>query len=125
MTSKRVLTNEGIRSEAPPSAAPKTAPAPSTAVPAVAPVVDPAKKFAEELEKTRVKMRDLQSQEAVLQLQVNDLNSQFFAPVTDQAAKAAAQTQITAVQTRLAGVRDELAATRIMLQQMEARGPAK
>jgi hypothetical protein len=112
------------------SAAPKSPNTPTTTTPAAKPTpavppVDPAKKFAEDVEKVRVRIRDLQGQESALQLEINALNNQFFAPVTDQATQNAAQSKITDAQTRLAGVRQELTTTRATLQQMEARGPGK
>ena len=152
---RRVYTNDDARGltvpEAPkPAAAPaasaaSAAAAPATTAPAAgaAPVgpaaaapgarpaapqakpVDPAQKFREEVEKMRAKIRELQDQETALQLQVNRLTNEFFAPVTDEATRSQAQTQLGDAQNRLTALRGELERTRRTLAAMEAQGPAR
>ena len=104
-------------------AGPAKAPAASAAATA-APVLDPAKKFADDVAKVRLRIRELQDQESALLLQINDFNLEFFAPVSDAGTKEAAQVKIRDAQQKLATARQELVTARTQLQQMEAQGPA-
>lgn len=112
---------------APAVATPPAAPAASAARPAApqARPVDPAQKFREDVEKVRVKIRELQDQEISLQLQVNQITNQFFAPVTDEATRSQAQTRLGEAQNRLTALRGELEQTRRTLAAMEAQGPPR
>jgi hypothetical protein len=106
-------------------AATQPAPTPNAAAPTTpaTPAVDLAKKFADDVARLRARIRELQDQDAAIQLQINDLNTKFFAPVSDQASKDQAQVQLAVAQQQSITVRQELALTRAQLQQMEAQGP--
>ena len=77
------------------------------------------------MEQIRASIRSLQDEETALQLQVNDLTNQVYAPVTNLGAKSQAQAALAETQSKLVEVRKELAQTRLKLQQMEAQGPPK
>ena len=106
-----------------PRPAPAAAPAPPR--PPAPPPVDPAAKWNEEMGKIRARVRDLQDQEQALQLQVNQLTSQFLAPVSDQASKDQAQSRLGDTQNRLTAVRAELDQARKTLDSMQLQGPPK
>jgi uncharacterized protein YhaN len=113
---------------APPAgtATPPTEPAPpppAPAVPAAPAGADLVKKYTEELAQVRAKVQQLQDQEVALQLEVNTLTNQFFAPKTNEAARREAQSAIGRKQSELTTVRAELEQARRQLQQMEAQGP--
>jgi hypothetical protein len=73
----------------------------------------------------RNRIRELQDQETAIQLQVNQFTSDFFAPITDEAARNQSQVRRNEAQTRLDAVRRELADTRALVQQLEATGPPR
>lgn len=114
-----------------PPAATETAPSPAPAAPAAAapaPVVpanDPAKKYNEEVARLRARLQQLQDQEVQLQLEINTVTNQFFAPRTNEAARDRAQAAIRGTQAQLTAVRTELEQTRRTLLQMETLGPPK
>jgi hypothetical protein len=85
--------------------------------------VDPVVQWQEETQRVRVRIRELQDQENLLQVQLNESTNQFFAPVTDQAARSAAQARIADTQRILDEVRRELVERQTRLQQLEAQGP--
>ena len=132
-----VIAAEGVRSattvstlpapDAKTPAADKKAPAPAAKAPtsAAAPAPDPVKDWTERLDKLRKKVQDLQDQETALQLQVNELTNQFFAPVADQNSKDQAQARLGETQNRLTAVRAELEQTKKMLDAMQLQGPPK
>jgi hypothetical protein len=127
--SRRVFTSENTRGTAVATpakpatpAATQPAPTPNAAAPTT-PAVDLAKKFADDVALLRTRIRGLQDQDAAIQLQINDLNTKFFAPVSDQASKEQAQAQLAVAQQQSITVRQELALARAQLQQMEAQGP--
>ena len=116
---------------APPAAAPVASPAPAAkpAAPAAAPAVpttpDPAAKWNEALAKLRARIPDLESQERTLQLQVNQLTNDFFAPISDQGSRDQAQSRLGETQNRLSAVRLELEQTKKVLNDMQVQGPPK
>lgn len=65
------------------------------------------------------------NQENTVQLQVNQLTTEFYAPVTTQDAKNQTQSRLASAQNRLASVRQDLETTRKQLAAMEAQGPPK
>jgi outer membrane protein TolC len=75
--------------------------------------------------KLRVKVQELQDQERALQLQVNQLTSQFLAPVSDQTSRDQAQARIGETQNRLTAVRAELDQAKKTLDAMQLQGPPK
>jgi hypothetical protein len=127
--STRIITNDDIRVVEPPASQPQAAAAtPANPVPApVTPVtsVDPAQRYREDLEKIRARVRELQDQETALQLQVNQLTNQLFAPVTDQSTRDQAQARLGEVQSRLTLLRGELAQGQRTLADMVAQGPPR
>jgi hypothetical protein len=82
-----------------------------------------ALQYREQLERTRARVRDLQDQEVALQLQVNQLTNQLFAPVTDQGSRDQAQSRIGEAQNRLTSLRGELAQSQRQLADLVAQGP--
>ena len=98
---------------------------PAVAVPPVAAKPDPAATYNAELDKLRARIRELQDQETSLQLQVNQLTNQIFAPITDQASKDQAQARLGEVQQRLTSTRVELDQTRKTLDALQLQGPPK
>ena len=100
--------------------------APSTALPVLTPSpVDPAAKWNDEIAMLRVKAQELQDQERALQLQVNQLTNQIFAPVSDQTSRDQAQGRLGETQNRLMAVRAELDQTKKTLDAMQLQGPPK
>ena len=112
---------------APAKEAPKEAPKPAGAPNrSAAPVIaDPTAKWNEEVNRLRAKIQELEDQERALQLQVNQLTNQFFAPVTDQNSKDQAQARLGETQNRLTAVRTELDETKRALDAMQLQGPPK
>jgi hypothetical protein len=119
-----------------PAGTPAAPPTPSTtetpkpvAAPPVAPAVpkisDPSIKWNETLAKLRTKIPELESQERTLQLEVNQLTNQFFAPVSDQVSRDQAQSRLGETQNRLTAVRTELEQTKKTLNDLQVQGPPK
>ena len=108
-------------------AVPKETPKPAaTAAPAPAPKPpDPAVKYAADQAKLRSKILELEDQERSLQLQVNQITNQLFAPVTDQNTRDQAQARLGEAQNKLTAVRKELDLTRKTLETLLAQGPPK
>lgn len=77
------------------------------------------------MDKLRAKVRQLQDQEAALQLQVNQLTAQFTAPVIDENTKNQIQTRIGETQSKLNAVRTELDQSKKALDAMTLQGPPK
>jgi hypothetical protein len=100
-------------------------PASAITAPAAPAPVDPAKKRAEDIAKLRLHIQQLQDQETALQLEINDITNQAFAPVTDANAQAAAHAKLSSSRERLVTVRQELASSKVMLQQLEAQQTGK
>jgi hypothetical protein len=117
-------TNTAAQAVAAPAAPPATAAGISTAR-AAAPQADPALKYRQDTERLRAEIRTLQDQEVALQLQVNQLTNQFFAPVTDEASRNQAQVRLGETQGRLTALRGVLEQTRRTLAAMEAQGPPR
>jgi hypothetical protein len=92
---------------------------------AAPPKPDPVAEFNAQLEKVRQRFRDLQDQEASLQLQVSQATNEVFAPITDPDTQQRAQSRLGEIQQRLTGVRQELEQTRKALDTLQAQGPAK
>ena len=113
---------------APTKEAPKEAPKPAAApIPPLAPVpvADPAVKWNAEVSRLRMKVQELEDQERTLQLQVNQLTNQFFAPVSDQSSRDQAQARLGETQNSLTSVRAELDQTKKTLDAMQLQGPPK
>lgn len=112
---------------APTASAPSAPAAPATpaatAPAAAAPAVDPVQKWNDDMQKARARLRELQTEETSLQLQLNDLTNQFTAPVSDENTRRQVQTSLGEVQNRLNAVRSELDQARRSVQAMEAQGP--
>jgi len=129
----RVITTTDAKSNSAPAPAAAPASPEQAAKPSDAKAVKPAPKSAADLfqewtaqvDKVRVAIRELQSQETALQLQVNDLTTQVYTPVTTLQARSQAQSSLSETQAGLVTVRKELAELRLRLQQMEAQGPPK
>jgi hypothetical protein len=75
------------------------------------------------MQRQRARLRELQTEETTLQLQLNDLTNQFTAPVSDENTRRQVQTRLGETQSRLNTVRRELEETRRSVQTMEAQGP--
>ena len=134
----QVITGKGSeRNTATPPSAPAGAPgAPAPAAPAKpavvpvpppapAPVVDPVAKWNGEVNRLRTKIPQLEDQERALQLQVNQLTNQLFAPVSDQSSRDQAQAGLGETQNKLTAVRAELDQTKKALDAMQVQGPPK
>jgi hypothetical protein len=93
--------------------------------PAASALSDPVAKWNGEMGKLRAKIQDLVDQERSLQLQVNQLTNQFFAPVSDQASRDQAQASLGQTQNRLMAVRAELEQSKKTLDAMQLQGPPK
>ena len=118
----------GQRGPAPAGAGARTTPptnAPAAAVSPAPPPVDPVKEWNDQIDNLRAKIQELQDQETALQLQVNQLTNQIFAPVTDQTSRDQAQARLGETQNRLMSVRMELDQTRKTLDSMNLQGPPK
>jgi hypothetical protein len=109
---------------APAPAAPKP-PAPPAAAPAVPRPADPAVQWNADVAKLRARIPELEEQERALQLQVNQITNQLFAPVSDQVTKDQAQARLGETQNKLTAVRTELEETKKTLDQMQVQGPPK
>ena len=90
-----------------------------------APAVDPTKEWNDQLQRLRAKIQALQQEEAAVQLQINEINNQIFAPVVDQATKDQALARVGEARQRLDAVRLELDQTRKTLESTQLQGPAK
>jgi hypothetical protein len=109
-----------------PGAAPATPAA--TAAPAAAPETpgdDPVRRWLEDTEKLRAKIRQLADQEMATQLEINSVTNRIYAPVTSVPERDRAQAELGVVQNRLAGIREELSRARLELQVREKDGPPK
>lgn len=82
-------------------------------------------KWNEEVNRLRTKIQGLEDQERSLQLQVNQLTKQFFAPVSDQSSQNQAQASLGETQNKLTAVRAELDETKKALAAMQVQGPPK
>src|SRR5688572_28898251 len=130
---KPAVANEGDKAanpaatDKPATATEKSQAAPAQPAPAPpAPAKpDPAAAYNAELEKLRSRIRELQDQETTLQLQINQLTNQIFAPITDQASKDQAQARLGEVQQRLTSTRAELDQSRRTLDSLQLQGPPK
>jgi len=89
------------------------------------PAVDPVKEWTERTDKVRKRVQELQDQETALQLQINELTNQLFAPVIDQDTKNQVQTRLGEVQNQLTATRAELDQTKRTLDAMNQQGPPK
>ncbi len=133
--SVRIITGEGIQKPAATEGAAKAGDAKpadtdDTAKPASPPppkpaTPDKAAAYNAGLDKLRARIRQLQDQETALQLQVNELTNQIFAPVTDQASKDQAQLRLGETQQRLTLIRSEVEQTRKTLDALQLQGPPK
>jgi hypothetical protein len=90
-----------------------------------APAVDPTKEWNDQLQRLRAKIQALQEEEASVQLQINVINNQIFAPVVDQATKDQALARVGEARQRLEAVRLELDQTRKTLESTQLLGPPK
>lgn len=132
--SSQVITGKGTQTQstatpsaAPAKVAPKEPPKAVTPIPPPAPVVvaDPAAKWNAEVNRLRMKIQELEDRERTLQLQVNQLTNQIFAPVTDQNSRDQAQARLGEAQNSLTAVRAELDQTKKTLDAMQLQGPPK
>jgi hypothetical protein len=123
--SRQTFTNDNLNSAearlTETTRATEPAPAGSAAAPQAAPAAA-EQRFRDELERARARVRELQDQETALQLQVNQLTNQLFAPVTDQAMRDQAQMRIGDVQTRLTALRGELQLSQRILADLITQG---
>jgi hypothetical protein len=87
--------------------------------------VDAVKDWNERADKTRKRVQELQDQETGLQLQINQLTNQLFAPVIDQETKNQTQTRLGEIQNQLTATRAELDQTKRTLDAMNQQGPPK
>lgn len=111
----------GAPAQEPPKPAARPTPTPAPAAPAV----DPAAKWNAEANRLRAKIQELQDQERAVQLQINQLTNQFFAPVSDQNSRDQAQARLSETQNKLTAVRAELDQTKKALDAMQLQGPPK
>jgi hypothetical protein len=119
-------SNAGTPAAAPKEAAKEAQKPAGAAGRGPAPVAaDPTAKWNEEVSKLRAKIQGLEDQERTLQLLVNQLTNQFFAPVTDQNSKDQAQARLGEAQNNLTAVRAELDLTKRTLDAMQLQGPPK
>src|SRR5206468_2608530 len=77
---------------------------------------DPLQEWMTQVEQIRASIRSLQDEETALQLQVNELTNQVYAPVTTLGARSQAQAELAEAQTKLVEVRKALAQIRLKLQ---------
>ena len=119
---EKPATDKPAPPTAPAAGAPAAAPPAAPATPAP-PVPDRVKEYDQQLEKLRRRIEELQDQETALQLQVNQLTNQFFAPVSDQASKDQAQARLGETQNKLTATRQELDQTRRTLNDLQQQGP--
>ena len=84
-----------------------------------------AKKYGEDLARLRSKLVQLQDEETTIQLQMNELKNQLFAPVTDTATQSRIQARLEQAQTQLSTVQKDLGDTKKDLQELEKKGPPK
>ena len=89
------------------------------------PKVDPNKEWNDQVDKLRAKLSSLQDDERTLQLQINELNNQIYAPVVDLGAKDQAVARVGEIQQRLAAVRLDSDQTKKTLDAMQLQGPPK
>ena len=138
----QVITNDSIKPSqdtpdepaVPPRPAPGTPEVSARSAAAAASVARPpapppgqaaAKKYAEDLAKLKAKVVQLQDQETAIQLQMNDLKSQLFAPVTDTATQAQIKSRLEQAQTQLSTVQKDLADAKKDFEELEKKGPPK
>ena len=110
----------GVPASPSPEAPPKLAPPPPKP-----PASDAIALWNEEMNRARRKVQELQDQEAALQLQINQLTNEFFAPVSDQSSKDQAQARLGATQNQLMAVRVELDNAKNTLATLQLQGPPK
>ena len=118
-TSAPIAAKEADKAQATPG------PASASATPPKPPAEDPAKQWAEQMDKMRARIQELQDQESALQLQINRINNDIYAPVTDQATKDQAMARLAEAQQKLASVRLELEQRKKTLDLMNLQGPPK
>ena len=133
--STRVYTTEDIRTtpvaEAEPDKATPAAPATETpapaaeTAPATTPALDPLQQWLADTEKLRAHIRELMDQELVVQLEINKVTNEVYAPDTNQTARDRALAALDAAQQKLVGVRGQIAKSRLELQALEQQGPPK
>jgi hypothetical protein len=110
---------------APTAPAATAGPAGPAATPAETPGDDPVRRWLEDTEKLRAKIRQLADQEMATQLEINSVTNRIYAPVTSVPERDRAQAELGVVQNRLAGIREELSRARLELQVREKDGPPK
>jgi len=115
----KTVTTEKATDKAAASDKPKEPPKPQ------APAIDPTKEWNDQLQRLRAKIQALQQEEASVQLQINEINNQIYAPVVDQATKDQALARVGEARQRLETVRLELDQTRKTLESTQLQGPAK
>jgi hypothetical protein len=86
---------------------------------------DPVQAWNAEMASLRAQIRELQDKETATQLQINDLTNKVYAPVTSVKARNEAQAGLSAAQKNLTTIREQIVATRLKLEQLQARGPAR
>ena len=127
----RVITNETaktilpVQEPATPAAAPAPLPAAGEKSTEAPGKPDPLKNYNEDVARLRTELQQLQDREVQLQLNLNELTNQFFAPKTNETARRRAQEGIGKTQNELTKVRSDLEQTRKTLQQMETLGPPR
>jgi Spy/CpxP family protein refolding chaperone len=109
---------------APAPAAAPGAPAATAATPET-PGDDPVRRWLEDTEKLRARIRQLSDQEMATQLEINSVTNRIYTPITSVAERDRAQAELGVVQGRLAGIREELTRARLELQVREKDGPPK
>jgi hypothetical protein len=110
----------GKPGEAKPAEPAANAAKPATPAP---PAVDPVKEWNARADQVRRRVQELQDQETALQLQLNQITNQVFAPVIDQATKDQAQARLGEIQNQLTATRAELDQTKRTLDSMVQQGP--
>jgi hypothetical protein len=134
----KVYTTEDIRTTVPdPSLAgePATqvAPTASTQPPSTgttdakpaAPAVDPVQQWFVDTEKLRALIRELIDREATNQLEINRVTNEVFKADTNETARDRARADLASAQQQLSVTREQLAKSRLELQQREFEGPPK
>ena len=111
----------GVPESPVPEAPAKLAPPPPPPIP----VVNPTARWNEEMNRARERVQELEGQEAALQLQINQLTNQFFAPVSDQSSRDQAQARLGETQNQLMAVRVELNKAKKTLDALQLQGPPK
>ena len=115
----QVITGVGTGASVAPAAQSNAAKADASKKPGI----DPVKEYNDQVTKLRARIQALQNEETAVQLQINELNNQVYAPVVDQATKDQALVVLGAAQQRLADVRMDLDQTRRDLEALQLQGP--